>query len=231
MESKLITFGFEIEGEFTHKAAEFLAEYGEIKEDGSVDRCDDCVLHDNEVSDLGGEFASKIYKVTSLDKALCVFSGIEGEYHWNTSAGFHVHLGFSPINPPEFRSYEFADYFLRAFRKKFPEEYKRRVGGRYSRGTFNQKQWDDLATGSDTDRYCAVNFNSNYDTIEVRLMPSAHPWKMYDMLEFLIKTAQKFPKRQLRRKFLGELEEKEKVASYLATIENEIPTQNIVEYV
>lgn len=191
MKTKLKKFGFEIEGEFSEDLMEKLAKYGEIKTDGSINRCRNCNLS-------GMEFASRPLAINSYGRKQLkeIFSLLEEkhkekEFHWNKSCGFHVHVSFSPNQPPEIWSKEFTNGFLQVMGQKFPGILKRRSNNRYCKAT----SYRDIDIVDSQDRYRFINLNSAYDshgTIEFRIFPSGNPKNLRKYLVFILKFVRMF---------------------------------------
>jgi hypothetical protein len=206
MNTKLRSFGFEIEGEFSQPFSQKLARIGTMKSDGSVNECGednereyDWHLRHDEPELHASEFNSKVFSysamgIAAMKRLMNVFqeASENGEYHWNHTAGLHVHVGFNPKFPPEIFSAQFKNYFLRELELAFPKEFRARKDNRYCRSEIDLKE---IAKGGD--RYRAINFwsaFSSHGTVEFRIFPTAEPKKMQEYIEFAIKKTAEFLK-------------------------------------
>jgi len=194
--TKLLKFGFEIEGEFSYDARDWLETEGVIKSDGSVKLCRESEYvgdwHKNHRgADLEpAEYNSPVYTISSLENAKAFFEALQktsdnGGYHWNKSSGFHIHTSYSPKKPPEIMSEEFVTLFLTKLKEKFPTEYALREGNRFC----EPHMTEDEIYQNNGNRYHAVNIMPALDrhgTIEFRIFPTAEPMKMFEFLEFTL---------------------------------------------
>lgn len=188
MVSRLKTFGFEIEGEFSETLEEALKYYGIIKGDGSISTCDQC----SDDGLIAREFNSVVYYNTKagMYEAREIFEQLEDGFHFNKTMGFHVHLGFSPKRPPELFYTKFFKELSKALENEFPDEYRARSRNRYCK--FLPKATlgsDSYAYQGDGDRYKAINLHCSMDlhgTLEIRFFPTAEPKKMLKYLEFCL---------------------------------------------
>ena len=189
MKTKLYKFGFEIEGEFGGKARTAVRDFGSLKGDGSVREC-------TSSSEICGrrwgtaELVPSPFAITDIRSAKKIFEALakSGEYHWNKTAGFHVHVSFKPNFPPEIFSMDFNNFFIKRMRSEFKTEYDSRKNNRYCQ-TLTRTEGKSIFNGHD--RYKAINFLPAFEkhgTVEIRIFPSADPMKMYDYLLFVLKT-------------------------------------------
>lgn len=188
MKTRLITFGFEIEGEFLPIIQHYVGGLFTITRDGSLRK-----NNNTPKSHALLELQSKIIKNNNKGKAeaAAIMSYIEkwAEYRPNASAGFHIHLGFNPKVPPEIKSVEFSKYFLSELKKNHTESYKKRENVRYC--IPNSEDDNEV---NDNDRYKAVNYCSfsKHGTLEIRIYPSDTPQKMYGYLIFTLETTKRY---------------------------------------
>jgi hypothetical protein len=206
MKTKLRSFGFEIEGEFSEEFTHKLTRIGTMKSDGSVHECDrgnekeyEWHLRHDEPELNASEFNSKVFSysvmgIAAMKRLMNAFqeASENGEYHWNHTAGLHVHVGFNPKFPPEIFSAQFKNYFLHELELAFPEEFRARKDNRYCKSAIDLKE---IAKGGD--RYRAINFwsaFSSHGTVEFRIFPTAEPKKMQEYIEFAIKKTAEFLK-------------------------------------
>lgn len=189
MISKILQFGFEIEGEFSTELDEKLESYGGVKTDGSVRSCK---LGCDDLTP--GEFASEA--LTNLSEAKKIFKIFQKhKYHWNNSAGFHIHVSFYPKLPQEIMSSCFINYFKKELYNSYPDVISLRGKNRYCRIS---KITDFDITYSE-DRYRFINFMPalhKHGTIEFRIWPSGKPLKMYEYLCFTLEKIEFFIKNQ-----------------------------------
>jgi hypothetical protein len=219
MRAKIKQVGVEIEGEFSDKFMEQLGDYGgSIKSDGSVRRCTANAFHSRfRYKDLYPmEYASE--PIAEKDKGhiktlfeMFIEASRQGDYHWNRSAGFHIHLSFKPKIPPEIRSPIFTKFMLDGFQKKFPKEYETRINGQWARieGLDDDEFLSHCKRTRGRDRHRAINFESLYKhgTIEIRLFPSARPSKMFEYYKHTIRLVKKYLKSAELHRFVNDVEE------------------------
>lgn len=192
MRTKIKSFGFEIEGEWSEDAQNKMNDYGSIKSDGSLSRCSS--TKHNYLPDM--EFASNI--LNTLSEARKIFSLVKEyhkkkEYHYNDTMGFHIHVSFSPKTrkPVEIFSTQFYKFFTEELKKTFPKVYKKRSENTYC----PVRNLNDSDVLTSTQRYNAVNFLPAYrkfGTIEFRIFPASTPDKMKKYFLFTLKTIRKF---------------------------------------
>ncbi len=209
MTSRLLRFGFEIEGEFSPytQARLSLEDNVDIDEDGSIRSCLE-VKPRPQLSD------SSTLAHTKLNLRECRFGifnrgddvseyfkllGYWGkDFHANRSSGFHVHLSFDPKWPPELISSDFFLNFMAGVKREFPEEYKARNGNRYCKffgARKSDKVDEEIYKGRQTyDRYRAINLASlsKHGTVEFRLWPSNRPAMMKKYLDFTLDFVQDY---------------------------------------
>lgn len=201
MKTKLLKFGFEIEGEYSIPFKMKIASLhlGNIKGDGSVQRCNpglgDLKFHSKHNTPLDtAEFASTAFSVTALKPAKNIFKLYQeayenGEYHWNKSSGFHVHTSYEPKMPFDIFSMRFYNFFIGRMKEKYPNEYESRKSNRYCAD--NLKPKDLIRKQSRYDRYKSLNFLpalERHGTAEFRIFPTAEPDKMLEYLLFILET-------------------------------------------
>lgn len=200
MKSKILKIGIEIEGEFTNDLhPELLALGGEIKGDGSVHSCSTSTSFHKKFPDQHlhtAEYVSQPVAIEDKKHFKKLFDLLEkakkeGKFHWNKTAGFHVHLSFKPKVPPEIRSTKFTKYMLDKIQDEFPLEYRIRTAGRWCRV---DRLDDEEFLRRPTDRYKAINFASfsRHGTLEFRIFPAKHPYKMYEYFRFVVKTTREY---------------------------------------
>lgn len=230
MKTKIAKFGFEIEGEFSDRLIRTLEELGQIKGDGSVKKCSsfthpDCrnlttaefITHPILLTATGRKEAKNIFLVLNDARK-------RKEFHWNKSAGFHVHVSFSPKCPPEIFSPPFAIFFHQELERKFGTVIRVRGKNRFCkliRYKNTLKEVSEDIIGSRHDRYKSINFYNAYSrhgTIEFRIFPSAFPTRMYLFLLFTLKTIQKFLKEE-EIKMAWEIEVDDKDHPYIRKME------------
>lgn len=212
MKTIINKFGFEIEGEFTNQVRNKLMKSGFLHYDGSVYACklnnafhlkNDKIYFVNEFSSYPFDYKSHPRK--SLIAAKTIFNLLEdNNYHWNSSAGFHIHISFEPKYPAEILSVEFAQFFSDELTKKIGA-LKMRRNNNYCRDIINLEEIAQLKR----EKYRFINFGaalSEHGTIEFRIFPSAKPAKMYKFLLFTIKTINKFLKNDLEIPFESEID-------------------------
>lgn len=200
MKTRILKYGFEIEGEYSERLSREVLKYGTIKGDGSVNNCKDneqmyCRrLHT-------AEFASSPYLINSHVPS-SVFAKfqkayINEGYHWNESCGFHVHVSFKPKIPPEIFSTQFAEYFYSRMKKVFPKEFKDRRNNGFCKA---ENPVESIAK-NDGNRYRGINFRpamEKHGTIEFRIFPANEPEKMQRYCSFIIRTLRAFLKNEIR---------------------------------
>jgi len=200
MKSKIFKIGIEIEGEFAQSIhSKLLALGGEIKGDGSVHNCSSSTSFHKKfpTSHLqSAEYVTQPIEMENRKHFKKIFDLLEdakksGEFHWNKTAGFHIHLSFKPKVPPEIRSTKFTKYALDAIQNEFPLEYRIRTAGRWCR---IDRLDDEQFLRHPTDRYKAINFASiqKHGTVEFRIFPAKHPYKMYEYFRFIIKMVREY---------------------------------------
>ncbi len=207
MKTKLVKFGFEIEGEYSEdfRALLQLSRLGDIKGDGSVHLCQNIVGFSPCKFPKGvkpktlypREFASVAFPISSMKPVKDLFRQYQeayerGEYHWNSSAGFHVHTSYEPQMPFEIFSTRFHKFFLDKLKQIFPEEYEARKDNRFCRTRLTSRE---LIRGRYINRYKAINFLpalSRHGTVEFRIFPTAEPKKMLEYLLFTLGTIQEY---------------------------------------
>ena len=209
MKEKIAKVGFELEGEFSSHLQSWLSPKGDMKEDGSVNTCSSVVCENLE----SGEFASKAYPIDQLDKALELLDtiskmnenaekkfGYKRHYHWNHSAGFHIHVSFTTGKSHQIWSTQFADYFTERLKKELPEVYETRKNNRFCRimkYTDEAIGFGRFADQSDR-RYRFINFLPAFErhkTMEFRIFPANDPRELKKYINFTVGTIQDFFKK------------------------------------
>ncbi len=206
IQTKPIKIGIEIEGEFSQKASDFGRKFGEMKDDGSVNCCQNGHTNKQEDNNLQSmEFASSVIDLVEAGEkrlptyfnAIKIFRGLnsfykKGHFHYNESCGFHIHLSFNrPKFPPELFSIEFCNYFYKRLKKHFPEVWNLRKNNRFCRPNNTEHE----IANHDTERYKGINLwaaREKHGTIEFRIFPSNEPLKMLKYLQFTLTTVKKF---------------------------------------
>ena len=220
MKTIIDRFGFEIEGEFSNGFSDDIRanNLGVMKGDGSVHACGSydsgTTGYDKEAhgraSLSSGEFNSRPFyfgRMGEMEEAKKVLDTFKAaakakRYHWNISAGMHVHVSFHPIKPPELYSLEFSQYFEKLLKQNFPVEYKLRKGNRFC-GVIQDEQ----QIAKPRDRYRFINYTqSNHKTIEFRFFPANEPEKMWGYLQFTLNAISEFLLLGLEKKIVEEIE-------------------------
>src|SRR5258708_9937935 len=195
MKSKIFKIGMEVEGEFERSLREQLVLLGgAMHGDGSVRRCKHNISFHKKFYDKVLETAEYVTAPVLLEdkkEFKKVFDVLkegtkDGRFHWNKSAGFHIHISFRPMIPPEIRSTKFTKFMLDAIKDKFPIEYRMRTATQWCRVTGLDSE--DFINDPH-DRYKAINYASfqKHGTLEFRIFPSRHPHRMYQYVCFIIK--------------------------------------------
>lgn len=226
MKTKINKFGFEIEAEFSTDIRNKLRNYGEIRGDGSINRCrgnsKTCPDYNEGGNSLEcAEFVSRPYLLTEKKEvkklfALLIEARKAKKHHWNASMGFHIHVSFKPQMPVEIFSTQFADYFFKAMAEDLDMKgvITRRGNNKYCKiGEYNDR---DIYAG--IDRYRAINFKPAYDkhgTVEFRIWPSASPWRMYKFLVFTLKTIKLFLQENLEVSYASEFGGEKSTRKYI----------------
>lgn len=242
--SKLISIGFEIEGEWDNNIREKIRRKYNCgwHNDGTIEYCSDLNInpHCNSENYIKKELNSPIYllntpqtKKQSLIAIKKLFNAINKKatihnrtypiYHFNRSCGFHIHLGFNPIQADVIFSVNFYKYFINAYKQKYKKDYYQRYlnkycfdfvnnniivnGAEYNHLTakkavkrFKTKQLcvKTLINYIQTrDRYRSINFFHSllkHGTVEIRIFKASTPKKMLKVLLFTIKTVEDFLK-------------------------------------
>lgn len=204
--TKLLKFGFEIEGEWNGDTLSFLSEQGgRTHGDGSIRMCPSMEHHSKRTGDnvsTDAEYNSPVYGIEEIATAEAFFDGLQdrfekGNYHWNKSMGFHVHVSFDPKRPPEMLSKEFTEFFRKQLTKKLPGILKSRGQNSFCKSG----EYMDQEIYRPRDRYRMVNYASldKHGTIEFRIFPSEEPKKMWKYLSFTLDTVQEFLETPLER--------------------------------
>ncbi len=234
MKTKILKFGFEIEGEFTHELLSKLRKYGSTHGDSTVHNCDyshsNFHLENEAHQYLPYEFSSYPFLLNEKNKIKKIFNLLaeNNQYHWNKTAGFHIHTSFTPKYPPEILSVQFAQFFFDELTKKIGALKARRKNS-YCRDIVNEIEIAELRK----EKYRAINFGASLDehgTIEFRIFPSAKPTRMYKFLLFTIKTINKFLKNDLEIPFDVEIETKKSKLEKnikIESINNNLTNDNI----
>lgn len=219
MTTKILKVGFEIEGEFSHELMNELLAYGSIHVDSTVRKCEDVAdwkmgsERDTRCSYslIPNEFSSNPYVPTSrnIDKIFKLFN--EHPYHWNYSAGMHVHLSFEPRIPVELWSMEFYKQFHKLLAQQYPHIPSLRFKGNdYCRVLRTE---EDIARKRS--HYNSINFLDallEHKTVEFRVFPSDNPMRMREYLEFTITNVKNFIAEantgKLKKRLVAHLEDK-----------------------
>ena len=205
MKTELLTYGFEIEGEWGDEMYnDVVAKHGgRMVSDGSIRHCDRG--HSDQNLDAH-EYNSSVFEYRNAEhteRARALFEYLQKmaekkRFHWNDSCGFHVHTGFSPKRPPEIMSKEFTTYFLGKLKAEYPTEWKKRHGNSYCQ-TF---EYDEVEIYRPSDRYRAINYCalSKHGTIEFRFFPMNDPMVLYEYIRFVLRTITEFMDMKLERR-------------------------------
>ena len=194
MRTRIKKFGFEIEGEFSREFSGEIAKYGVMKGDGSVSNCPERCQHL-----VTGEYNSYPILRTHKREAKNIFMKFQDayklkKYHFNKSAGFHIHVSFSPKLPPDIFSKSFNDFFHERLKTKYPNVIKKRQNNIYCRiNTLEDGALDKLP------RYSSINFQQawlKHGTIEFRVFPANTPMMMYRYLLFTLRVINDFLKKE-----------------------------------
>jgi hypothetical protein len=208
MKAEIKKFGFEVEGEFSQNLMNKLQDrgYGKIATDGSLKQCPYPVKvkYHSPTNELHNyEFVSRplLYSDAKKKTATKIFNLLnvyykKKEFHWNESAGFHVHLSFEPQIPVEVWSKEFAEFFKQKLQERFKLVYKKRKDEHYCEVKIDETVIGDLELRSDSsERYCFINFTPAYKkhgTIEFRIFPANKPLTMKKYLKATFRIVEEF---------------------------------------
>ena len=213
MKTKIYKFGFEVEGEFSQnlQTALLASELGRIVSDCSVKRCGGSRQRKYHATNTWldtAEFVSKpiLYgnqKVLVNKELITIFKILQKyylrkEFHWNKSAGFHIHISFNPKVPVEIWSKEFNEYFF----EKMKNEFKLAWNQRSNNNTYCRPTTDEAEIALTGNRYYAINFSPafvKHGTIEFRIFPAASPKAMRKYLSFTFKTIKDFLNNETHR--------------------------------
>ena len=102
MKTRLITFGFEIEGEFLPAIKNYAGRLFEIGKDGSL-RKDKETPKSHELLELRSKVMKTNTKGLTDAKRIMDYCKLYAAYRPNESSGFHIHLGFNPKVPAEIK--------------------------------------------------------------------------------------------------------------------------------
>ncbi len=180
-------FGFEIEGEFSGELYKKLQTIGVMKEDGSVHHCGEGNCSHLEL----GEFNSKPYSVKSIRLLKKFFDMLHAEYtkgnfHFNKTCGFHIHISFTEGRPVEIFSRQFTNFFLKSLKSKQKKVMEMRSGNKFCKLTLTNQEIEKPGYG---ERYRFINLWDAYlkhGTIEFRIFPSYKPKAMYRYIVFTL---------------------------------------------
>ena len=231
--------GMEIEGEFSEdfKLALDLSGLGDVGTDGSLSTCEsnrtphthrDLRLYEFRTYPIPFRTIRKTSK-----KMFDLFEKYakREQFHWNKTAGFHIHFSFKPRQCPEIWSVQFSREFHKSLKEQFPVVMATRKGNHFCKAVISEQ---DIAFG--TTRYRSINYNAAFNklgTIEFRIFPSDHPIAMHDYLLFTIKTIQDFIKngdKKLRSRFIVKLEEPEnRTENFTETIQSKMKEASMSE--
>lgn len=207
--------GIEVEGEFT---LELLGKLGtlpgcELVSDGSVRTCHElnrsvsCPLDAEPVT---GTRELRIGPVEPDGGWESIFMAMRNGYHWNRSAGLHVHLSFKDgerenVMAPSVFFSGFALWFRERLELEWPEVMAARGNNRYCQagsgyviGTSGPDRWDStMFDSSEHSRYQFLNTLAwrKHRTMEVRIWPSGRPEEMVRMVHWTVKTFQRWLRR------------------------------------
>lgn len=213
MITQIDKIGFEIEGEFSDEAENEIMDYGEVGSDGSVHSCSSSEANGVDHHNLDcREFRSRPFARNRVDGEVAkIFDRLQTQsekngFHWNKSAGFHVHVSVKGddgvFKAPELWSTDFCEYFTKKLAKEFPDMWLVRKNSYYSKA-----QWSDADIVRPLDRYRAINYMAynEHRTIEFRIFRSDEPRVMYEYLKFTVDTIEEFCSKELVKKFTAVL--------------------------
>lgn len=196
MKTVPVKYGIEIEGEYGLLFQEIVRNYGTLKGDGSVKHCSN--IGKKCVSDglNCAEFASKAIALDDEMTTKKIFAAFQAAYenklwHYNISAGFHIHMSFLPELPPEIFSAEFAKFFKTALEKDYPDVIELRGTNSYCKLQYTEAE---IAYGN-VERYRFINFWPAFEkhhTIEFRIWPTNEPMKMLEYFNFTVNKVREF---------------------------------------
>ena len=181
------------------------SDLGSMKGDGSVYPCGhhraddgDLKFHKSGIHFLQSEYITHpilLNDIGSIDDIFDTFNSFtdDHKYHWNRSAGFHVHVSFLPELPVELWSLEFVNYFKEKLKEELPVVYKKRGSNKFCKGGMGKVSEKDIAE-SRLPRYSFINYEAykKFKTLEFRIFPSDHPKKMREYLKFTVSTIESF---------------------------------------
>lgn len=204
--------GVEIECELSDGALDYFrgSDMVKLSDDGSISTCDD---DEHTVELYDKEIISKPYE--SPKKLFPIFERLEkyeskGEYHYNDSMGFHVHISFVGVIPSAVCSQEFVRMFEDKCSKKYPSMWNRRIESRYCVPNSIDGKIEEPLTNDEIDeeifgaikgrtpRYRAINFtplsgnNQGIYTVEFRIFATSKPQTMYNQLVWLVGLVKKW---------------------------------------
>ena len=199
MRTKILKIGFEIEAEWNNNLQEntsFLSRLGTWTGDATIRRC---YLQKCRTLTLA-EYRLNPLPYTNINTIKNLFSSLQkcykkSNFHFNKSCGFHLHISFSPIKPPELMSYHFISYFNTEMARAFPKEYAARKENKFC--VPYQRTRAEIYNYAHANRYHAVNYNSlqRHKTIELRIFRTTSPLKMFSFVLFSIETIENFLQR------------------------------------
>lgn len=213
--TRISKVGLEIEGEFHQDSLDKLSRLYTLHGDGSVHDCDNYDVDDAtkwhnkhgevecyETRELNTEPQSP-FSEGGIEYFNNLFDSLKApSYHWNQSAGFHIHMSFIAASriPEIIFDTEFIKAFSNQIKSQFPTEYRLRRDNDYCGDPCGHVKDDaellevmkcKRQAGTARNRYQAVNMISSWEddgrkTIEFRIFPANSPEKMREYLNFTI---------------------------------------------
>ncbi|MDE2016050.1 MAG: amidoligase family protein [Patescibacteria group bacterium] len=243
MRPRIRRFGFEIEGEYSDRLEERLLEtypsWFSFKSDGSIEGCSEREADEaeeelassiGEPDDCGGhepmEMVSRPFNREEMGTVKKAFMTLQEayerrEFHFNETMGFHIHVSFHPLRPPELWSIEFADYFRDMLKRKYPSMWEKRSRNHYCRWVGITEEG--IARLSDWNgRYAGINYWSAFKahkTIEFRIFGSAEPIVMFAELKDTLAAIERFVRRPISKQLEIDIDELEKYREAAFTLE------------
>lgn len=218
MKTKINAFGFEIEGIFDSDSVNKFRTCGKIKGDGSVHGCDNlsggnhnckwCNNHAYQACEYntgvipytkaGAKEANDILKLFNTEYEA-------GNFHFNKSTGFHIHLSFNPKVPKEILSIQYHDFMVKRITIKYMSllEKNNRIGNTYCKEYKGSRKDICREIWRGSERYRNINFQpalQRHGTIEFRWFPTCEPRIMADILKDILKWTDQFIKKGIEEK-------------------------------
>jgi hypothetical protein len=208
MKNKIVAFGFEIEGIFDDKTIKSFKEVGKIKGDGSVEGCGGgckwCTNHLYEAC----EYNTNVIPYTKAGskesaKIMDLFHKTykDGDFHFNKTTGFHIHMSFKEKIPKEIVSVQYHDFMVDRINKKYHEllSNRGRLNNRYCKAHDKARLASSIYRESD--RYRNINFMPSlqrHGTVEFRWFPTCEPKVMASILSDVLKWTNQFLGKEIK---------------------------------